>query len=85
MITSTIPHPPVATRDQWLAERKTLLAHEKELTKQCDRINAKRRRLPKVKIEKDYEFDGRHGKQNLQAHFDGRRQRIVFRAIARRD
>jgi proline iminopeptidase len=45
-ITSTIPHPPVASRDEWLAARKNLLAHEKELTKQRDRVNAERRRIP---------------------------------------
>ena len=53
MTSSNIPHPLVVTRDQWLAERKKLLAHEKELTKHYDRINAERRRLPMVKIEKD--------------------------------
>ncbi len=40
--TITIPHPPIVSRDQWLTERKKLLAHEKELTKQADRINAER-------------------------------------------
>ena len=59
MTTSTIPHPPIVSRDQWLAERMRLLTHEKELTKQCDRVNAERRRLPMVKIEKNYVFDGR--------------------------
>jgi predicted dithiol-disulfide oxidoreductase (DUF899 family) len=78
MTASAIPHPPIASRDQWLAERKKLLAHEKELTKQRDRTNAERRRLPMVKIEKDYVFDGPHGKQNLKALFDGRRQLIVY-------
>jgi predicted dithiol-disulfide oxidoreductase (DUF899 family) len=38
--TTTIPHPPIVSRDQWLAERKKLLAHEKELTKHYDRVNA---------------------------------------------
>ena len=78
MTTSTIPHPPIVSRDQWLAERKKLLAHEKELTKHRDRINAERRRLPMVKIEKDYVFDGPNGKQSLKALFDGRRQLIVY-------
>jgi predicted dithiol-disulfide oxidoreductase (DUF899 family) len=78
MTTSTIPHPPVASQDQWLAERKKLLAHEKELTRQGDRVNAERRRLPMVKIEKDYIFDGPQGKQDLKALFDGRRQLIVY-------
>lgn len=78
MTTSTIPHPPIASRDQWLAERKKLLAHEKELTRHYDGVNAERRRLSMVKIEKDYVFDGPHGKQNLNALFDGRRQLIVY-------
>ena len=78
MTASTIPHPPIVSRDQWLAERKKLLAPEKELTKQLDRVNAERRRLPMVKIEKDYAFDGPNGKQALNALFDGRRQLIVY-------
>jgi predicted dithiol-disulfide oxidoreductase (DUF899 family) len=78
MTTSTIPHPPVVSRDTWLAERKELLAHEKRLTKQLDLVNAERRRLPMVKIEKDYGFDGPNGKQALNALFDGHRQLIVY-------
>jgi predicted dithiol-disulfide oxidoreductase (DUF899 family) len=78
MTTSTIPHPPIVSPDQWLAERKRLLADEKELTKHYDRVNAERRRLPMVKTEKDYVFDGPNGKQNLKALFDGRQQLIVY-------
>jgi predicted dithiol-disulfide oxidoreductase (DUF899 family) len=78
MTTGAIPHPRVVSRDQWLAERKTLLAHEKELTKHYDRVNAERRRLPMVKIEKDYVFDGPKGKQNLKTLFNGSRQLIVY-------
>ena len=54
-----------------------LLGHEKEL-KHYDRVNAERRRLPMVKIEKDYVFDGPNGKQSLKDLFDGRRQLIVY-------
>jgi predicted dithiol-disulfide oxidoreductase (DUF899 family) len=78
MKTSTVPHPPIVSREQWLAERKKLLADEKELTKQADRINAERRRLPMVKITKDYVFDGPKGKQPLKALFDGRQQLVVY-------
>lgn len=78
MKTSTVPHPPIISREQWLAERKKLLADEKELTKQADRINAERRRLPMVKITKDYVFDGPQGKQRLQALFNGRQQLVVY-------
>ena len=75
---TTIPHPKIVSRDDWLAERKKLLTHEKEFTKHRDRINAERRRLPMVKIEKDYLFDGPNGRQSLNALFDGRRQLIVY-------
>src|ERR1700686_3980327 len=78
MTTSTIPHPPIVSRDQWLAERRKLLEDEKELTKHYDRVNAERRRLPMVKIEKDYVCDGPNGKQNLKALFEGRRQLVVY-------
>jgi predicted dithiol-disulfide oxidoreductase (DUF899 family) len=78
MTKTTIPHPPIVSRDQWLVERKKLLVDEKELTRRHDRVNADRRRLPMVKIEKDYVFDGPNGKQNLNALFNGRRQLIVY-------
>jgi predicted dithiol-disulfide oxidoreductase (DUF899 family) len=38
MTTSTVPHPPIVSREQWLDERKKLLVREKELTKHRDRI-----------------------------------------------
>jgi len=75
---NTLSHPPIVPQDQWLAARKTLLAHEKELTKHYDRVNAERRRLPMVKIEKAYVFDGPGGKHDFQALFQGRRQLIIY-------
>src|SRR6202045_1421096 len=78
MTASAIPHPRIVSRNQWLAERKKLLAHEKELTKHYDRVNAERRQLPMVKIEKDYVFDGPNGKPTLKDLFEGRRQLIVY-------
>jgi predicted dithiol-disulfide oxidoreductase (DUF899 family) len=77
-MTITIPHPDIVTREQWVEERKTLLAREKELTKHHDRISAERRRLPMVKIEKGYLFDGPQGKQGLADLFEGRKQLIVY-------
>ena len=78
MTTTTIPHPPIVSRDQWLTERKKLLTAEKELTKHYDRVNAERRRLPMVQIDKDYAFDGPNGKPSLKDLFGGRRQLIVY-------
>ena len=70
--------PPIATRDEWLAARKQLLTKEKELTKQRDALNAERRNLPMVEIEKDYVFDGPNGPAHLVDLFDGRAQLIIY-------
>jgi predicted dithiol-disulfide oxidoreductase (DUF899 family) len=74
----TVPHPPIVSRHDWLRQRKALLAEEKALTKDGDRINAERRRLPMVKLENTYVFDGPAGKTRLADLFAGRRQLIVY-------
>jgi predicted dithiol-disulfide oxidoreductase (DUF899 family) len=78
MTQNKIPKPKVVSQDKWLAERLKLLEHEKELTKQRDRVNAERRRLPMVKVEKDYFFDSPEGKRSLKDLFEGRMQLIVY-------
>src|SRR5438477_7502193 len=78
MTSETVPHPKIASREEWLAARKRHLAHEKELTKQRDWVNSERRRLPMVKLEKSYEFEGPQGRQSLLDLFEGRRQLIVY-------
>ena len=71
-------HPEVVSRDEWLAARKRLLAQEKSFTRQRDELNAARRRLPMVKIDQDYVFDGPAGPVRLLDLFEGRRQLIVY-------
>jgi predicted dithiol-disulfide oxidoreductase (DUF899 family) len=78
MVETQIAHPRIASAEEWLAERKKLLAQEKELTKQYDRVNAQRRRLPMVRIEKEYSFEGPAGKRSLLELFEGQRQLIVY-------
>jgi len=71
-------HPRVVSRAEWLAARKALLAKEKELTRYRDAANAERRRLPMVRIDKEYIFDGPDDKVRLLDVFEGRRQLIVY-------
>jgi len=73
---STVNHP-VVSKERWVAERKTLLAREKELTRLRDQIASERRALPWVRIEKDYVFDGPEGRRALADLFEGRRQLLV--------
>jgi predicted dithiol-disulfide oxidoreductase (DUF899 family) len=70
--------PPVVSRDDWLAARKAHLAREKVLTRQRDALAAERRRLPMVRMEKDYVFEGPDGRVRLPDLFGGRRQLIVY-------
>jgi predicted dithiol-disulfide oxidoreductase (DUF899 family) len=70
--------PKVVSKDEWLAERTKLLTDEKALTKEKDRVNAERRRLPMVKVEKEYVFEGPSGKKTLTELFEGQRQLVLY-------
>jgi len=48
----SLEHHPVVPRDQWLIARTELLKGEKEFTRLRDKINAQRRDLPWVRVEK---------------------------------
>jgi predicted dithiol-disulfide oxidoreductase (DUF899 family) len=65
------------SREEWLKARTALLAEEKEMTRLRDRISAKRRELPWVRVEKTYTFDTPSGKRTLADLFEGRSQLIV--------
>ena len=71
-------HPPIVTKEEWLAARERLLIQEKEATKHLDRVHAERRRLPMVKLDKVYTFTGPDGKRTLGDLFEGRHQLIVY-------
>ena len=68
----------VVSRDEWTAARLQLLEKEKELTRQRDAVNAARRELPWVEVDKPYVFDTPDGKAQLAELFEGRSQLIVY-------
>jgi predicted dithiol-disulfide oxidoreductase (DUF899 family) len=68
---------PVVSRERWLAERKALLAREKELMRLHDQVARERRALPWVRIDKRYVFETRGGRRTLAELFEGRRQLVV--------
>ncbi len=68
------------SQEEWLVLRTELLAREKELTRHRDAVDAARRALPWVRVEKEYVFDGPNGpngKETLADLFEGRSQLIV--------
>jgi predicted dithiol-disulfide oxidoreductase (DUF899 family) len=69
--------PDVVSREQWLEARRRLLAREKESTRSRDALNAGRRRLPRVKVDKEYFFEGPDGPVTLAELFGDQRQLIV--------
>jgi predicted dithiol-disulfide oxidoreductase (DUF899 family) len=69
--------PDVVSRNDWFAARLELLAKEKELTRARDRLNAERRRLPMVHIDKPYTFNGPDGPVSLLDLFEGREQLVM--------
>ena len=69
--------PQIVSRSEWTAAREALLAEEKELTRLRDRVAARRRELPWVRVEKDYVFEGPNGGETLSSLFGGRSQLVV--------
>jgi predicted dithiol-disulfide oxidoreductase (DUF899 family) len=70
--------PKVVSREEWQKARNKLLRKEKAATRAHDKLAAERRRLPMVKVEKDYAFDGPNGRASLLDLFEGRRQLILY-------
>ena len=73
-----VSRPQIVSREEWRRARDQLLVKEKAATRASDALAAERRRLPMVRIEKDYVFDGPNGKVGLLDLFEGRRQLIIY-------
>ena len=69
--------PEIVSREDWLEARLRLLALEKEQTARNTGLYAERRRLPMVRIDKKYAFEGHEGQVTLAELFGDRSQLIV--------
>ncbi len=74
----TTAMPEIVSQDEWQMARDALLVKEKELTRAADAINAERRRLPMVRYDGKYQFEGPNGRISLLDMFEGRRQLITY-------
>ena len=68
----------VVSREEWLVARKEHLAKEKEFTQLRDQLSQQRRKLPWVKVDKEYVFEGPNGKETLSELFAGRSQLLIY-------
>jgi predicted dithiol-disulfide oxidoreductase (DUF899 family) len=74
----TVKTTPVVSREEWLAARVALLIREKELTRQRDALAEARRRLPRVRVSKEYRLEGPAGPAALLDLFGPNPQLIVY-------
>jgi len=68
----------IVSPEDWIAKRKELLKKEKEFTRLGDQLSAEKRKLPWVRVGKEYVFDGPDGKETLVDLFSGRSQLVVY-------
>jgi len=72
------PMPMVVSEGEWRVASDALLAKEKALTAARDALAAERRRLPMVKVDRPYIFDGADGEASLLDLFEGRPQLLLY-------
>jgi predicted dithiol-disulfide oxidoreductase (DUF899 family) len=68
----------VATEQEWQAAREQLLAAERELEEHTARVEAQRRQLPWVRVEKEYTFATEEGSSTLPELFEGRSRLLIY-------
>jgi predicted dithiol-disulfide oxidoreductase (DUF899 family) len=77
-MTDPVSKPRAVPRAEWQAAHAALLVREKAATRARDALAAERRRLPMLRIDKDYVFVGPGGSRTLLDLFEGRPQLILY-------
>ena len=71
----------IGTREDWQSARAELAKLEAEQAERNTEILQKRRELPWVPVETEYEFDTEDGKKTLAELFDGRSQLLAYNVM----
>ncbi len=69
------------TREEWAAARSELAKLEAEQAERNEEVKRKRRELPWVAVEKEYQLDTEEGKKSLAELFDGRSQLLAYNVM----
>ena len=72
------PLPKIVGRNEWKKRLAHLRRQEKALTRLADSVSAQRRRLPMVKVSKDYRFASEQGELSLPDLFAGHKQLVIY-------
>jgi predicted dithiol-disulfide oxidoreductase (DUF899 family) len=73
-----MPEHTTGSREEWEAARAELAKLEAEQAERDQEIQKKRRELPWVPVEKEYEFDTEEGRKSLAELFDGRSMLLAY-------
>src|SRR5436853_4531334 len=73
-----MPDHTVGTREEWQAARDSLAKLEAEQAERNEEVKRRRRQLPWVPVEKEYQFDTEDGKKTLADLFEGRSQLLAY-------
>jgi predicted dithiol-disulfide oxidoreductase (DUF899 family) len=73
-----VNRPEIVSESDWHVAREALLVKEKQATRAGDALAAERRRLPMVRVAREYVFEGPDGDATLLDLFERRRQLIVY-------
>ena len=76
---AAVARPAVVSRREWDAALASLTEREKTVATATHQLAAARKRMPMVRVEQDYRFDGPDGWRSLPELFDGRSQLILYR------
>ena len=76
-----MPEHKTGTREEWQAARDELAKLEAEQAERGQEISEKRRALPWVPVEKEYEFETEDGTKTLAELFDGRSQLLAYNVM----
>ncbi len=78
MLANNTSPPKVVSGEEWETSHKAFFLKEKAMTHELDTLRAERRRLPWVKIDKPYLFQGPDGECTLEDLFKDRSQLAVY-------
>ena len=76
---AALARPPVVSQTEWDAALTALLERERNVAAAMHELAAARKRMPMVRVERDYAFEGPDGRRSLPELFDGRSQLILYR------
>lgn len=74
-----VAKPPVVSTAEWEDALASMVKQEEAVAAELDKLAAARKRMPMVRVEKDYRFDGPDGEVSLLDLFEGRNQLILYR------